>query len=192
MYKPSLVTPLATVGMVFIVALFLGFGVVVSSADAGTALMDFLQNQVFADIGEGGGLMLFIKIFLNNLEACVLLFLGGASLGLLTLLIISLNGIVIGGVFGIVGAERGLPFMAAAILPHGIFEIPAFILSGALGLSLARALWSEWKGDGDAATTGGELGRTFICIVLPLVTIAAAVEVFITPVVISLVVSGSP
>jgi stage II sporulation protein M len=190
MYKRSLGTSLATVVAIFILALFLGFVAVSANAEAGTALMNFLRNEIFADVGEGGGLMLFIKIFLNNLEACVLLFLGGASLGLVTLLIISLNGMVIGGVIGIVGTERGLPFMAAAIIPHGIFEIPAFIIAGALGLSLAHALWDEFKGSGDVASAGVNLARTFLRIVLPLVLIAAAIEVFVTPLVISLILAG--
>jgi stage II sporulation protein M len=190
MYKRSLGISLATVVVAFIVALLVGYGVVSLNAEAGAALMNFLRNEIFADVGEGDGLVLFAKIFLNNLEACVILFLGGASLGLITLLIISLNGIVIGGVIGIVGTERGLPFMAAAILPHGIFEIPAFIISGALGLSLAHAFLDELRGSGDMAAAGVRLGRTFMTIVLPLVLVAAVIEVFITPVVISLILSG--
>jgi stage II sporulation protein M len=89
-----------------------------------------------------------------------------------------------------VGAERGFPFMAAAIIPHGIFEIPAFIISGALGLSLAHALWDEFRGSGDVAVTGMKLGKIFLTVVLPLVLLAAFIEVFVTPVVISLVLAG--
>jgi stage II sporulation protein M len=192
MFNRSLSISLITVIALFIITLILGFMAVTADAEAGAAMMNFLRNEIFADVGEGGGLVLFAKIFLNNLEACVLLFLGGASLGLITLLIISLNGIVIGGVTGIVGTERGLPFMAAAILPHGLFEIPAFIIAGALGLSLARALWDEFRGSGDVAAEGMRLGRTFLSIVLPLVLIAAAIEVFVTPQVIVLALSGGP
>jgi stage II sporulation protein M len=186
MYKPQFGISLVTVIGVFAIALFLGFAVVILNPEAGSALMDFLKNEIFADVGEGGPIMLFAKIFLNNLEACVLLFLGGASLGLVTLLIISLNGMVIGGVVALVGADRGPLFMAAAILPHGIFEIPAFVISGALGLSLAQGLWDEFKGRGDVAVTGELLGITFLRIVLPLVLVAAIIEVFITPYVITL------
>ncbi|MDD1673948.1 MAG: stage II sporulation protein M [Methanomicrobiales archaeon] len=185
MYNRTLGSSILTVVAVFVGALILGFIVVTLNATAGSALMNFLRNDIFADVGEGGAPMLFAKIFLNNLEACVLLFLGGASLGFVTLLIISLNGMVIGGVVALVGGERGPLFMAAAILPHGIFEIPAFIISGALGISLAHALWAEFKGNGDVAAEGESLGRTFLRIVLPLVLLAAAIEVFITPYVIA-------
>ncbi len=190
MYRRSLSPSLISVLLVFGIALIMGYAAVTANAETGTALMNFLRNEIFADVGEGGGLILFSKIFLNNLEACALLFLGGASLGLITLLIISLNGMVIGGVVGMVGAERGFPFMLAAILPHGIFEIPAFIISGALGLSLAHALWDEFHGAGDMAAAGLHLGRTFLAIVLPLVLVVAVVEVFVTPLVISLVLAG--
>ncbi|MDD1675848.1 MAG: stage II sporulation protein M [Methanomicrobiales archaeon] len=181
-----LLPSIAVVVAAFVIALILGFTVVVLYADVGTALMTFLRNEVFADVGDGGPLTLFIKIFLNNLEACVLLFLGGASLGIVTLIIISLNGMVIGGVVALIGGERGPLFMAAALLPHGIFEIPAFLISGALGLSLGWALWDEFRGQGDAAAVGGILGMTFLRVVFPLVLVAAVIEVFITPYVITL------
>ena len=77
--------------------------------------------------------------------------------------------------------------MAAAILPHGIFEIPAFIIAGALGILLAQSLNEEWYGSGDAAVDARRYVRIFLLYVLPLVAVAAYVEAFITPVVIHLV-----
>ena len=76
-----------------------------------------------------------LKIFANNLEACILLFLGGATFGILTLVILSLNGIVIGAVTEIISKGHSAIFIAAAIVPHGIFEVPAFIIASALGFS---------------------------------------------------------
>ena len=88
-----------------------------------------------------------VKLFVNNLQACILLFLGGASFGILTIFIMSLNGIVIGAIMEIVHKDHTPLFVAAAILPHGIFEIPAFIISGALGILLAQSLIAEWYGE---------------------------------------------
>jgi stage II sporulation protein M len=99
----------------------------------------------------------------------------------------SLNGIVIGAIMEIVHQDHTLLFVAAAILPHGIFEIPAFILSGALGILLAQSLIAELYGGEDTAADARRFGRLFILYVLPLVAIAAGVEAFITPVVIHLV-----
>jgi stage II sporulation protein M len=99
----------------------------------------------------------------------------------------SLNGIVIGAIMEMVLEAHSALFVAAAILPHGIFEIPAFIISGALGILLAQSLIAEWYGEGDTGLDAKHFARHFILWVLPLVAIAACVEAFITPVVIHLV-----
>ena len=64
-------------------------------------------------------------------------------------------------------------FVAAALLPHGVFEIPAFIIAGALGILLAQSLVNEWYGGPDTAPEAKILARTFIVYVLPLVAVAA-------------------
>jgi stage II sporulation protein M len=87
----------------------------------------------------------------------------------------------------IISKEHSALFVAAALLPHGIFEIPAFILSGSLGILLAQSLIAEWYGSGDTADAARVFARLFLVTVLPLVTAAAIVEAFITPIVIHLV-----
>jgi hypothetical protein len=80
------------------------------------------------------------------------------------------------------------PLAGAAILPHGIFEIPGFIVAGALGILLAQSLVNEYYGHGDAAVEVKKLSGTFVSLVLPLIMTAAVVEAFITPQIIQLVV----
>ena len=87
----------------------------------------------------------------------------------------------------IVHKDHSVVFVAAAILPHGIFEIPAFILSGSFGILLAQSLMVEWYNGGDAAEDARGFARLFIVYVVPLVAIAAFVEAFITPIIIHLV-----
>lgn len=138
-------------------------------------------------VGDREPLSLAVFIFVNNLQACILLFLGGATLGLLTLFIIASNGVIIGGIMEIAREERGLLFVAAAILPHGIFEIPSFVISASLGFVLGSSLLAEWHGTGDSAATALSHARTFFLLVVPLVAIAAVIEAFITPQIIHLV-----
>ena len=63
--------------------------------------------------------------------------------------------------------KQGMVFILAAIVPHGIFEIPSFILSGALGFLLANALSDEWHGTGDASANGRALRPEFHMYVHP-------------------------
>jgi len=87
----------------------------------------------------------------------------------------------------IVHKEHSIAFVAAAILPHGIFEIPAFIISGALGILLAQSLIAEWYNGADTAEDAKRFTRFFALYVMPLVAVAAFVEAFITPIIIHLV-----
>jgi stage II sporulation protein M len=153
----------------------------------GENLMKLFEKEVAGQIMGKDSADIFARLFFNNLEACILLFLGGASFGILTIFIMSLNGILIGSIMEIVHKEHSFAFVAAAILPHGIFEIPAFIISGALGILLAQSLINEWYDGSDTGEDAKKFARTFLLYVLPLVAIAAFVEAFITPIVIQLV-----
>ena len=154
----------------------------------GEEIMHMFEKDVARQVMGGSDAEMGGKIFLNNLEACFFLFLGGASFGIFTIFIMSLNGIVIGAIMEIVHEQHSPAFVAAAILPHGIFEIPAFIIAGALGLMLSQSLVNEYHGTGDAAAEAQRLTRSFVLIVIPLLVVAALVEAFITPQVIQLVV----
>jgi len=188
MSRETLLRPALIVTGVLLATLVIGMLVVTVNPATGETLIRFLRDQVLGSIPSGNPPLLFLAIFLNNLQACLLLFLGGASLGIVTFFIIGTNGFVIGGIVEAVRQEKGILYVMSAILPHGIFEIPSFIISGALGLSLAGALLREWNGEGDAAAEAQGLGSVFLRIVLPLVAVAAGIEAFITPHIISLVV----
>jgi len=153
----------------------------------GEELMKLFEKEVAGQMDNTNPYDMCVKLFFNNLQACILLFLGGATFGILTIFIMSINGIVIGAIMEIVHQDHSTLFVAAALLPHGIFEIPAFIIAGALGIVLAQSLIGEWYKGEDAGAVATSLGRLFLLYVLPLITIAACVEAFITPVIIHLV-----
>jgi stage II sporulation protein M len=153
----------------------------------GEGLLKLFEKEVAGNLEGATPAEQCLKIFINNFAACILLFLGGASFGILTIFIMSLNGIVIGAIIEIIHESHSLLYVAAALLPHGIFEIPAFIVSGALGILLAQSLIAELHSTRDAAAEAGRFSRMFIRCVLPLIAIAACVEAFITPVVLHLV-----
>ena len=173
--------------LLFCATLTVGWVGSVQNPAIGENLMKLFEKEVAGQIDVDNPFDMCIKLFINNFEACILLFLGGASFGILTIFIMSLNGIVIGAIMEIIHKDHSWAFIAAAILPHGIFEIPAFIIAGALGILLAQSLTAEWYGGADTAEDARKLGRVFLLYVLPLVVVAACVEAFITPVIIHLV-----
>jgi len=202
--------------VLFAVSIVIGVGFVNLNPGFGEEVMSLFNDQVVGQILSDSQAILAFKIFLNNLTTCVLLFLGGASLGLVTMLILSVNGLLIGVVTELVRAQQGALYIVAALVPHGIFEIPAVLISGGLGFLLARAIiseWhglgvfeipavlisgglgfllaraiiSEWHGLGDAAAEARSLARIFLRVVFPLLLVAAVVEAFITPAILIMV-----
>jgi stage II sporulation protein M len=183
----ALRTAAAIAIIAFLLTAVAGVVVVEKSPSTGKQFIQIVQDQVIGKIDTKDPLSLAVFIFFNNLQACILLFLGGATLGILTLFIIASNGVIIGGIMELVREEKGPLFVAAAILPHGIFEIPSFIVSASLGFVLGASVLAEWHGEGDSAGTARAHARTFLLVVVPLVAIAAFIEAFITPQIIHLV-----
>ncbi|MEI6839884.1 MAG: stage II sporulation protein M [Methanomicrobiales archaeon] len=173
--------------VIFVVSLAVGVVITVIEPSIGQNLLVLFKDAVVDDITGYPAPLLFVSLFLNNFQACLLLFLGGATFGVVTLFILLTNGLIIGSIVELVREQQGTVFVFVAILPHGIFEIPAFILSGALGLLLAKSLWNEWNGAGDAVVEATHHGLKFITYVIPLVLLAAFVEAFITPEIIRMV-----
>ena len=173
--------------LLFFATMTAGWVVAAQNTSVGDDLLKLFEKEVAGQMDGKNQPDMFLKLFFNNLQACILLFLGGATFGILTIFIMSLNGIVIGAIMELVHKDHTPLFVAAAILPHGIFEIPAFIIAGALGILLAQSLVAEWYGSGDTAVSAMAFARLFLAVVLPLVAVAAMVEAFITPVIIHLV-----
>jgi len=187
MSNSPLANALIIILLLFMTTMCVGWIGSAQNPAVGEQLMKLFEKEVAGQFSTDNPLDMCGKLFMNNLEACILLFLGGASFGILTIFIMSLNGIVIGAIMEIVHETHSALFVAAALVPHGIFEIPAFIIAGALGVLLAQSLIAEWYGETDTGAEVTRFARLFILYVLPLVAIAACVEAFITPVVISLV-----
>ncbi len=183
----SLVRAALIAALIFAASSALGVGAVVQDPTLGEDLMEVFEEEIAGQILDASPFSIAVKIFLNNLSACILLFLGGASFGALTVLILTVNGLLIGSIMELVRQQEGVLFVVAAVAPHGVFEIPSFILAGALGLLLGQALLAEWRGDGDAAATAAHLARYFVRFAVPLLAVAAITEAFITPALLSFI-----
>ncbi len=187
MSEGSLARATGLAAVFFAVSVGLGVAAVGRDPAVGAEVMALFRDQVASQLLSDSPAVLAGKLFLNNLATSLLLFLGGASLGVVTVLILSVNGLLIGAVTELVRQEQGLLYIAAALVPHGIFEVPAFLIAGGLGLLLGRELMAEWHGSGDAAAGALPLARLFLRVVVPLLAVAAVVEAFITPAILSMI-----
>ncbi|MGA2628448.1 MAG: stage II sporulation protein M [Candidatus Bathyarchaeia archaeon] len=135
---------------------------------------------------------LYRLIFLNNIGHfwnpirlwVWIPFLGAFELGYELML----NAVLIGGVAVFVGMTKGPVYTAAGLLPHGIIEIPAFILEF-VGLarwhvSTTRALYAKLSGqpvDRPLLLEGVKDTVTLSLLSVALFAVAAYIETFVTP-----------
>jgi uncharacterized membrane protein SpoIIM required for sporulation len=192
----QLVTPLAIISAIGLVS----YGVSYQWAIANVPKL--LSNATSKDIsvimknvGQSAGIALKDQhisapfIFLNNLRATFVIFLGGiVSFSVLGLLAFLLNMGLVGGVLGIfkwIGYSPDLIF-AAGLLPHGIFEIPAVMIASAVVLRIGAVLVTPQLGKSMGQIVLellADWARVFIGLVIPLLAIAAVIEAYVTPII---------
>jgi len=124
----------------FIVCIFLLFGLI------GFLFPTFFEKQIIEMVRglveKTYGLDAFELtgfIFLNNVLSSFLALILGIFFGLFPLFTIILNGYVIGFVSNFAVAEGGV-LVLWRLLPHGIFEIPAIMISAGLGFKIGFSL----------------------------------------------------
>jgi uncharacterized membrane protein SpoIIM required for sporulation len=75
-------------------------------------------------------------------------------------------------------------FFAAFVLPHGLFELPAAIIATAMAVRLGATFMSPPRGmtisEGWLQALADAI-KVFVALVVPLLVVAAAVEVYVTP-----------
>ena len=126
-----------------------------------------------------------LTLLWNNLRAMVLsvlygfipfIYLPALSLGVNALLL---------GLFAAYFLNNGISILAylGGILPHGIFELPALVISLACGIYLCSRINQHVRKNtrGIMAPTLKNIVRVLALTVLPLLAAAAAVEAYVTP-----------
>ena len=178
--------------LIFSVALFV-FGAISGSLTIvfHSALALQLQEllQQFVGIFYGmSKIQLFMAIFLNNSLKTLAVVLLGPLLGIVPVVLLLINGAILGAVIPMAVVAKGLWSSVMTIVPHGIFELPAVFLGTSVGIQLGLHPLMRLAGKADSSLLSeiGKAMRLYFMIILPLLLLAALIEVFVTPLVASL------
>jgi stage II sporulation protein M len=112
--------------------------------------------------------------------------LGAFTFGVLGLVLLMAPVLLVGyfaGNLALAGASAGTA-LGALVLPHAVFEIPAAMLAGAAIVRWGMVVVSPAHGRslGHHWLAGfAEWARLMVGLVIPLLALAAAIEVFVTP-----------
>jgi stage II sporulation protein M len=161
----------------FVLSLFLLsflIGLLVPAPNLFKEMINNFLNKSLLQIQSLNTFQLIFYIFSNNLGVAFFAILLGVFLGILPLFLTIFNGYVLGYVSSLAIEKAG--FLSLwRLFPHGIFELPAIILSFAIGLRLGITLFS--KNIIKEFFRRFKLSfKTFIFVILPLLLIAAIIE----------------
>jgi uncharacterized membrane protein SpoIIM required for sporulation len=156
-----------------------------------TALQTAHEQQdlrLAAQIDEEQRSYAAVAITANNIQVSVMAFVLGIAGGIPTLLLLGLNGYVLGAIaylyfMTVPGIEINLPlYFIAGVAPHGSIELPAICLAGAAGMILGFSwLLPGQRSRGEALRNAAvDAGRLVLTCSLTLV-VAGLIEGFITP-----------
>jgi stage II sporulation protein M len=127
-------------------------------------------------------LVLLVIIFINNAIKALAALVLGIVLGLPSLFFLGANGFMVGVTATALKSSLGCGVIAASLAPHGIIEIPALVLSSALGLKVG---WESLKYlTRQKSSVKAQLQqsiRVYLKWILVSLFFAAIIEVFITP-----------
>jgi stage II sporulation protein M len=146
---------------------------------------DELKNNINVNLDENG-FPLALNIFVNNCIASFsILFEGLIPIFVFPVLGITLNGVASGVVLSLFHIENKSAFLTfiVGICPHGVVEISAFVLAGAIGLRLSYILFMKClkKSSASFLYEFKMAILSYVFIIIPFLIVAALIETFITP-----------
>ncbi len=182
-YLYSLRKYILAVTVIFIFFLIIGVLVSITNPEKSTYYIE-LFKETFGWITQLNPFERMLAIFKNNAINSLLALVMGIGFGFVPFFLIAVNGLFLGMVAEIFSTEKGILFVLAAILPHGIIELPMVFLSAAIGLRLGYEMYRFLKGERTNMKEEFMQGLWFYLVrILPLLFVAAVIESYVTPVI---------
>lgn len=124
-------------------------------------------------------------IAVNNLVALGVNALGFLTVGLASVLMLLLNGLVVGLVVALGASETSTLLMFALLAPHGVVELPAFWLVSGVVFRVYHRLARYVVGQDEQFLDRQELFEVSVLlgVAVLMILVAAVIEVHVTPVV---------
>ncbi|WP_455449242.1 stage II sporulation protein M [Natrinema thermotolerans] len=121
-----------------------------------------------------------VELFGNNWLVALSTAYGGLALVVPAVVSLLFNGVFLGAIARL---ETDPTQLAAFVAPHGIFEIPAILVSAALGIAVGMAGWRTLRGRAGRVELADTLERAFWVLVGigMVLAVAALIEGFVSP-----------
>lgn len=137
--------------------------------------------------GEGGSVLpeqiTATTVAVNNLLALGVDALGLVTVGLASVLMLLLNGFVVGLVVGLLAGETSLLLLVALLLPHGVVELTAFWLVAGVVFRVYHRMARYVVGRDERFLDRQEVFEAAVLfgVAVLMILVAAVIEVHVTP-----------
>ena len=169
--------------MLFII-FFVAFAAGIFSVYVSTPTVTGSIEQMLEDIPnpeQMTTLEQLLLIFSNNATKAFGAMFFGIVFGIIPVIFILFNGYVIGVIAGVfLSTHATIKILATGLLPHGIFEIPAVVFAAAYGIFLGEMFLKYLRNKTRFKPSLKRALSVYFTVVIPLLAVAALVEVFIT------------
>lgn len=171
--------PLIFLGIIFACSAWLGYYSGVLHPKEAQGLLETLSKDL-GTLKNINAVAMFLFIFANNAVKSFAMALLGTFFGVVPILFILVNGLLIGVTSSVVVANKGMEFLFVGTAPHGILEIPAFLIAGAYGMRLGRKYYRSLRHGDPFKPLFSHTMKKMFKIVLPLLVVASFIETFVT------------
>jgi uncharacterized membrane protein SpoIIM required for sporulation/uncharacterized RDD family membrane protein YckC len=146
----------------------------VRRAKSGEGYID--DPQLFRPVMASG-------IIANNVQVTFATFAGGVTAGVMSVLVLVMNGVSMGSVVGLYASKGILPLLVAFVAPHGVLELFAIcVAGGAAFLVAAGMLLPGARTRSRALVENGQRAIRLIGVSTMLLVVAGLLEGFVSPI----------
>lgn len=170
----------------FIAVGIIGYFTIANNPEVLEEVMGMIQSMFTSkDLIDASGNISCMKLTLSNLSACLLTIgLGLVPLLYLPLLVLFSNGYIM-GVVGAFSMNAGMTLgsFLMGIIPHGIFELPAFFICASMGLYLCMHITAKFfrRSNASLKVIIHNMVLTYVYVAIPMLILAGMIETYITP-----------
>ena len=168
---------------IFLFGIGLVFGLATPTSIINLLSEDITTLQQLSDILVPFKFLTVILILAKNVLSLLLSFVLSPFFCLVPILALTVNGWLLAFASAAVIQEKSIGFVLAGLLPHGIFELPAFIMGEAAALSFgAMAVLVLFKKKRrDLLLPNLKQNLRYLMVALALLVPAAIIETYVTP-----------
>lgn len=177
---------IALSSFVFTFSVIFGYAAASVNLENAETIVEEVTSQ-FGYVRNLDSFSLFLYIFLNNGIKGFLAMTSGFFFGISPFIFLFSNGEFIGLILGIGQTASAISSIMVSLLPHGILEIPAIILSAGYGFWLGYRFFRFLVFRERFGKYFLFAVKRYVKIVIPLLFFAALIETFVTPLVIRMI-----